>query len=511
MNNVNAPAGWRSAGSLFLLLLLLVFFLYQQTVLYLVGKWNQLESGSYGHGYLVLLISAYLIYTDRRRLLSLVPCPEYRALPMVFAASMLWLVAALVDVEMIQAIGLLLLILSLIWALLGTRVMQVLMFPVMYIGFALPVWDPLSPFLQELTADVVFWVVRILEIPALRIENSIVLSAGKLSVEETCSGLRYVLAALTIGALYARLNYRTFAAGVAVVMVFVVTAVLANILRVFILVYLAYKTDMQHPLINDHISFGWYLFAGLIVVLFVVIGPLLHRNIAIGSDAVPDRAENEPTSCDKGRSQYAFLIIMAVMVSAGPGMIFWMGSKQQYDSASSVPIVVPLSVGAWQGVAEDNDDWQPQFRGAVSHRFIYNDNNGHTVYLYIGEYPEQKQGEELIYYANRISDNEIWRMEYQKAKQQNAGGRKVLEQRLVKKDGSQRLVWYWYHIAGQNTINRYQAKILQVLGLVTNRRSAAVIAIAVKLDNEPENARKVLRKLVEEVGPAVSQAVDGNK
>ena len=48
-----------------------------------------------------------------------------------------------------------------------------------------------------------------MEIPALRIENMIVLPAGKLSIEEACSGLKYFLVAMTLATLYAYLNYET--------------------------------------------------------------------------------------------------------------------------------------------------------------------------------------------------------------------------------------------------------------------------------------------------------------
>ena len=128
------------------MLLLLTFVLYQQTILYLIGKWNQLEIGEYGHGYLVLAISAYLVFYNRLMLVALTPCPEYREIVAVVSARMLWLIAALVDIEMLQTVGLLLLVLSILWVLLGSQVTKILVFPVFYIGFAIPIWFPLSPF-----------------------------------------------------------------------------------------------------------------------------------------------------------------------------------------------------------------------------------------------------------------------------------------------------------------------------------------------------------------------------
>ena len=277
--------GWRVAGPAVAALLLLAFGLYHETLLYLVGLWNQLKIGEYAHGYLVLAISAYLILRQRRTLTALTPCPHAWALLAVMAASLLWMLAALVDVQVLQTIGLLLLVLAIVWTVLGNRVTWALLFPILFIGFAIPIWFPLSPLLQDLTADAVFGVIRLLGVPALRQENVIVLPAGSLSIEEACSGLRYLLAALTLGTLYAYLNYKTFRARLVVVLIAAAAAVLANMVRVFIVVYLGYATDMQHPLVHDHLTLGWYLFGGLVVILLFLDARLhAHRPSAHPAD-----------------------------------------------------------------------------------------------------------------------------------------------------------------------------------------------------------------------------------
>jgi len=516
----NMPQGetWRIAAVALAALLLLTFVLYQQTILYLTGKWNQMEIGEYGHGYLVLLISVYLIFYNRRRLLALAPCPEYRAILAVLSASMFWLLAALVDIEILQAVGLLLLLLSMVWLMLGTRVLRVLAFPVLFISFAIPAWFPLSPVLQELTADVVFWVIRGLEIPALRIENMIVLPAGKLSIEEACSGLKYFLAAMTLATLYAYLNYESLRSRLAVVLISAAAAVLLNILRVFIVVYLAYTTDMQHPLIADHLSLGWYLFAGLIVVLLVIDTQLQkfrqpqiqrHQLQQHRSNNLQQVAKTTQTLCNKGKSQFVvFALGAALFVSAGPVTVYWLDDQTQPDSYVAQPALISIA-GEWSAMNADEDDWTPQYRGAIARKITFNNKIGQQIYFYMGLYPTQKQGEELINDLNRISDNKIWYSGYQRATLYNVGGRQVLEQLLEKKDGRQRLVWYWYHVAGQNTVNKYQAKALQVLGLMKGMRQASVFAIAARLDGDPEYTREILVQFIEQMSSSIEKVTDG--
>ena len=501
---------WRVAGASITVLLLLIFFLYQGSILYLVEKWNQLEDGDYGHGYLVLLISGYLIFYNRRRLIALTPCPEYRAMLAIIVAGMVWMVAALVDIEILQVVGLLLMVLSVVWTLLGTKVTQILAFPVLYIGFAIPIWFPLAPLLQELTADIVFWAIRLIEMPALRIENMIVLPAGKLSIEEACAGMSYLLTALTLGALYGYLNYVRFSARLMILLVSSVAAILANLLRVFIVVYLAYISDMQHPLVSDHVMLGWYLF-GAVVMVLLVIDTLLHRARLHNSNEEPEMVVYKQGPCSKVKSQFVAIVLMVVLlVSTGPAIIFWINSQAQ---SGDYPLQIKLSfnAGEWSIMDGIEDDWQPHYEGAIGHKIAFQDKSNRKINMYLGMYPVQAQGKELISDLNRISDSEIWHGRYQKAQIYNTGGRQVFEQLLEKNDGSQRLVWYWYHVGGQDTVNKYHAKALQVVGLFNGKRQASLVAIAAKLDGEPEYTREMLGQFAAEIEPSLIRVIDGNE
>jgi len=474
---------WFTAGISITLLLLLTLFMYQHSVLYLIGKWNQLEAGEYGHGYLVLLISLYLVFDNRQKLKAMTPCPEYRAVLAVLGASVLWLSAALVDIETIRTVGLFLLIASVIWAVLGNRVMRLLIFPVFYIIFAIPAWFPLSPLLQEFTADVVFWLIRVMEIPALRIENMIVLPAGRLSVEEACSGRLMV------------------------VLISAAAAVLANIVRVFIVVYLGYSTEMQHPLISDHLMFGWYLFGGVVAILLVS-DMLLHKGRSHGSDEEPDTEPGAPVLCQKAVSKYVVVTLLcAFFVSAGPAITFLKSGYQPVVSSSS-QVTQLLEAGKWSVIENKQDDWMPQYHGAIEHKVVLQDNKHREVSLYLGLYPVQTQGKELIYYLNKISDGEIWHARYQRAKRYDTDGLQVLEQVLQKDDGSQLLVWYWYHVAGQDVVNKYHAKVLQLLGFINGKQQASVVAVAARLDGEAAHTREILTQFTVDMKPSLLRVID---
>jgi len=486
---------WRIAGFSVSVLLLLLLLMYHETVLYLVGLWNQLKIGEYGHGYLILAISGYLILRKRRALSPLIPCPSYPALLAILTASLLWMLAVLVDVLVLQTVGLLLLMLAIVWTMLGKQVTGKLLFPILFIGFAIPIWFPLAPLLQDLSADVVFRFIRVLGIPAFRQDNEIVLPAGTLSITEACSGLRYLLPGLALGTFYGYLNYATFSARFIVLLISAVAAVLVNIVRVYIVVYLGYATDMQHPFVEDHLTLGWYLFGGMMVILLAV-DALLNRHYQPPETGGTEGDNNSlSVSCGKGTVQHiAILVAGAVLLSAGPAAAYWINHQPPPENTQS-ELELPSGTGGWKGPAESDNDWMPEYRGAIARKQAYQKGDK-RIDLYIGYYLVQKQGEELINDLNRISNRDIWYSRNPKGRLHQAGDRGVLEQLLERDSGEQRLVWYWYRVAGQYTVNPYQAKALQVLGLITGNPQACIMAIAVNSGDDITGARKVLDEFV---------------
>ncbi|MDH5387394.1 MAG: EpsI family protein [Gammaproteobacteria bacterium] len=495
MNTRQARQAWPFAGLLILMLLILTLLLYQHTALYLIRLWNNLDVGEYAHGYLVLAISAYLIYSLKNKLSTLTPCPEHRALILVISASMLWMISALIDIEVLQALSLLILVFAIIWSMLGNQVIRLLAFPILFIIFAIPIWFPLSSFLQNITADAVFGAIRLLSIPAFRQDNIIVLPAGSLSIEEACSGLRYLLAALTLGTLYAYMNYFSLRARLTVVLVTACSAVVANILRVFIVVYLGYTTEMQHPLVDDHLTLGWYLFAGLIVILLFVDTWLYKKQALSQTGGEPKQAEVKEESCIQNHFHYiSFASITGLLVFIAPVAVY-MTSIPSTITTESIAPKLPHNAEEWVQTPANSNNWIPDYHGAIHQKQTYQKNN-RTVELYIGYYPTQKQGEELISDLNRIDTRSQWQTIYPRPILQNIEERQVLEQVLDNDAKKQRVVWYWYNVAGTVTTNKYEAKILQALGLLDGKTWGFVMAVATDMSDDIDFTRQVMKDFI---------------
>jgi EpsI family protein len=272
-----------------------------------------------------------------------------------------------------------------------------------------------------------------------------------------------------------------------------VAAVFVNIVRVFIVVYLGYATDMQHPFIADHNALGWYLFAGMVVVL-LILDALLHRQPAAPAGIVSGQAR-QPASCENSRVRYLVVVVVAaLLVSAGPAVAYWIEHLSTVENAD-IEFELPMGAGGWAGPVASIDDWMPQYRGAIARKQAYQ-KDGERVDLYIGYYPVTRQGEELIASYNRISNEDVWNISNPRGNLRQASELVVLEKLLKKRDGTQRLVWYWYRVAGRHATNKYRAKASQVLGLLTGKPDAFVIAVATTPGEDLGHARQALGKFV---------------
>lgn len=496
---------WLAAGVALLCLLLLLFAVYHQTVRELAGLWSQL-SGSYGHGYLVTGLALYLVYHDRQQLAGQIPKPSPWALTAIVAISLVWFLATLANVQAVQFISLYAISLSILWLILGVQLVRKLFFPLLLISFAFPFWSPLLPLLQGLATDAVYMIVRMMHLPVLRSDSSLVLPAGTLDIEESCSGLHYLLAGLALGTFYAGLNYKKTASRLLVIAVTAAAAILANIIRIVIIVYLAYRTDMQHPLVEDHLNLGWYIFSGLVFLLLMIDLVLNRSGILNGENRSGETPRVVRPSARQTSPVNRYTILAALAgVSILSASIFARHLAQSGDDEKQGIVVhFPEGQNGWTGPIPAPFDWMPVYHGAVEQRRGYS-RNGSSVQVYVGYYAGQAQGAELISDMNVISNGNTWRRVYEQDQVIQMGDQPRLEQVLENTSAKKILVWYWYQVAGRPVIDPYKAKILQVLDMISGRKQAFVLAVGTDFQTDASSARRRLATFLEEMQSPLSE------
>ena len=247
------------------------------------------------------------------------------------------------------------------------------------------------------------------------------------------------------------------------------------------------------------------LFGGLVFLLLVLdLG--LSRS---GADAGTTDAVIAPArACKYGSAGRSLLYVASLfLIVCGPALALW--ARQPLPVTGETRLVFPPAMQGWSGPSETHDGWMPEYHGAIAALRAYH-RDGDDVYLYIGYYPRQSQGRELINELNHIANAGVWRTEPLAERAVSVDDRPVLETVIISPTGRQRLVWYWYRVSGKQTTNRYSAKALQVLGQVTGRTRASVTAVAVDIVTGKDDAQRLLREFVSAMGQPTAKMMDGD-
>jgi exosortase/archaeosortase family protein len=95
--------------------------------------------------------------------------------------------------------------------------------------------------------------------------NNIFLPSGTIYIADGCSGLRYLTVALLMGYTLILINHYRLAGIVSTIALAIILGLAANWLRIYLLVLIGYHTEMQSSLMRDHETFGWVVFACILI------------------------------------------------------------------------------------------------------------------------------------------------------------------------------------------------------------------------------------------------------
>jgi exosortase len=254
------------------------------------GAWTD-KFGAHSHGYVVLALAVYFGWRILKASSSLQFKPSLSAANPLGVAAASAMLAQLLLVGPVQTV-LLPIIVGLAVALcLGWRAAFSVMWPLLFLYLAMPAWGPVNPILQKVTVEVSTAVLGLTHIPFYVEGNFVHLGSGTFQIADGCSGLNYLIAALTIAGTQCTLHLSTTAARVKLMLAATLAGLLANWARVTSLIVIGHVTDMQHYLIRvEHFWFGWVLFM-LMLTPVVLYGRWL-------SGREPEAAPRSPTLAD---------------------------------------------------------------------------------------------------------------------------------------------------------------------------------------------------------------------
>ncbi len=494
---------WKQRLLVLSVAVIFLFLVFYSTVESMIQIW--LRSETFTHGFLILPISLYLIWQNKKQLSAIEPVTQLLALPLIAMVTFGWLMASLVDVLVVQQWAFVTLLLLIVLLVMGWSVVKQILFPLLYLYFMVPFGEQFITPMMYMTADFVIAAIELTGIPIYSEGTFFTLPSGSWSVVEGCSGVRYLIASIALGTLYAYMTYSSYLKRSVFILASIITPIVANWIRAFIIVMLGHFSGMKLATGVDHLIYGWVFFG---IVLFIMFW--------VGSYWRDDEVDNpitELTNLIKEKtSRFSLVVISGVLlISIGPFMDY----KIKHNSLQSVAQTFEIKLienPNWVKSETTSISWTPQYINPSAHyQTEYKDSSRSEVGLYLAYYAIQKQDAELINSQNIMipQKHEVWnqmREEKQDITIHNHS-ETVLETHLSSaKDDI--LIWHWNVIAGKVIINSYEAKLIEALNKLSgdSQGEYAVVVYTRFEKNDLEASRKKLQAFVNGMIPDVTNS-----
>lgn len=482
-----------------------ILALFWPTVASIVAIW--IRSETFTHGFVVVPICFWLVWRRRETVASIPARPWWPGLAIVFVAGGLWFATSLADVLGVKQFALAFMLQATIVTVLGTGIARATLFPLAFLLFAVPFGEIFVPTLIDWTADFTVTALRWSGVPVYREANLFLIPSGAWSVVEACSGIRYIIASLMVGTIYAAVAYRSTRRRAMFIAAAILVPIVANWFRAYLIVMLGHLSNNRLAVGVDHIIYGWVFF-GLVMLLLFWVGSFWQEEAPL-PESRPERstAESPPPASQRALFTAAILAVMAAGI--------WLPLEAAIDrpSPSGAPVILPVaSSNGWEAIPAALTDWTPHYGGYAAESRQTFRKDGNDVALYIAYYRDQGKGHELITSTNQLVEPGDWKWK------QVGGGSDSMQwvsrpARVARSDLSGRTTavqaFSLFWVDGRVTSSQYVAKALQAWSKLSGRGDdAALIVIYAARRTHDDDRRPSLRAFAQELSPAIQRALD---
>lgn len=464
-----------------LLLVAVIVLAWWSSTQTMVAVW--LGSTTFGHAFLVAPISAWLAWRKRDALakLPVVPAP-WLLLPMALVC-VAWLLGRFALVDVVTHFALVSLIVLMVPAVYGVAIARELAFPLAFLYFMVPFGEFTQPVMMDWTADFTVVALRASGIPVYREGLSFVIPSGHWSVVEACSGVRYLIASLMVGTLFAYLNYRSLRRRLAFIAISIAVPIVANWLRAYMIVMIGHLSNNRLAAGVDHLIYGWVFF-GLVIGIMFFLGARWRENDAGNSATFGDASRPKSELAAGPRWFVVAGVAFLVLVSQ------WGAQRSLAAHRDAAPPVLmlpgeasPWVVSAWPLPLEPGFE-NPNLTSVASY-----EHDGMLVWVYVAYFRGQSVDRKLVTSLHRIegAGRTAW-TKTPAARRPVAPGLpefdfSTLRQRLhLGHDRSPLRVASVYWIGGRWVAGDIEAKVRQAIDILLGRPDdGAVVMLAVQL------------------------------
>ncbi|HEU0155565.1 MAG TPA: exosortase A [Stellaceae bacterium] len=481
-----AARDWRAALVAIGLAAVVFGIVFRAEIAAAVRVW--IESTAYNHCFLIIPLTGFLLWERRSTIRAVAPAPKLWPVAIMPLISVVWLVAAVLDIYEVREIAVMAMFEVVLLAALGTRVFRLLLAPLLFLFFLVPMGAFLVPTLQKITADITVAGLQVLHIPVFSDGNMIEIPEGTFEIAEACAGLRFLVASSVFGCFFAILMYRSRLRRMLFIVLSVAVPIGANGLRALGIIWLAHLEGSAAAVEADHVLYGW-LFFSVVILILIAIGTAFSEKSG--------RRPEPPLPAAPERStprRFATAISAAVLLAMiGPAY------AARLDSAAP-PGLLHAAAGPevgkpWQPLSNLPAVWRPKISGA-DRQFLdsFKEPGSGVVVRYLALYRLRAVGNRLTNSENRIADDRAWQLARQSTSDVSLDGRRVkVTQAEIVHQPYRRLVWSFYVVGGEIAAGPLKAKLLQARAVLLGRaRVGAFVAVSANMDDSGHDAAEQL-------------------
>ena len=456
---------------------------YAQSLSEIFEEWT--GNGPYSHGFLAFAIALWITWKKKTAFHKIQSTFNWYALLIILSGGLAWSMANLVNVQLIQLMSLPAIIFGTIVAIFGWQSFRVLSIPFIAFVLVLPIWNFLQVPLQIISAQVTYQGLRLINIPTLKEGFHFTVPGGQFIVEPACSGLGFFLTSCLLAILFIYFNQLRGVKGLGFFLFAIALAIVSNWIRILTIMIVGNYTQMDHIIVQDHLTFGWVIYC-LMLIPFFLVGQYLTDPLTPGGANPGDQKASDHlidnTTPDTPYYSPSRRTIATPLLALGFAVIFPCVNFVLANYSNNYPadLLEERIADKFKPVLQQHNlNWKTHYVGTHSQtikRIQYNN----KAFLYtVVRYDKQAQGSELIFYDNSIYARDKWHLSSQQQVKNTLDGNPISYTllHLTNSMEQSRKLLFWYYIGGRITTNRYEAKVLELLGILSGNRAAYVFAV----------------------------------
>jgi len=489
-------------------------------IAHLVERWDVQEE--YSHGYLIPLVTAYLIWQRRDLLKALEFKPTWAPVGLIVLGLVVSIIGEISALYILIHLSLILIILSMAWAVMGWSAFRYVMIPIALLIFAIPLpyflEATLTADLQLISSKLGVAFIRLFGIPVFAEGNVIDLGSYQLQVVEACSGLRYLYPLMGVGFIVVYMYQVDIWKRVLVFLSTVPITILMNSLRIGIIGILVeyWGQGMADGFL--HYFEGWIIFVACLAILVGEMWLLNRlsnprRSFAkvFAMPAGPDLSEAEFEHRSRELPKPFLACIALVLLSFV--IIQMIDTRDEIIPEREQFVTFPLYIDDWKGQQENLEP-------IVTDKLLLTDyllNNyvrdgAPPVNLYVAYYQSQRKG--VSPHSPRVCvPGGGWSItDLERIRVQIVGSTEsVRVNRAIIQNGMHtQLVYYWFKQRGRDIANEYWMKwYLLSDSLSMNRSDGSLVRLVTPIaaGEKESDAERRLNEFLSLVDPMLDAYV----